>query len=69
MGLTGLETAKTALRREKTRHGGQRGVRGRDRRDGTGDRMWENLSVSSFVPQRSHSSKCHRFLPSLALCV
>lgn len=43
---------------------GLRGVRGRDRADGTSDRMRWNLSVSLFAPPRSHSSKCHRFLPS-----
>lgn len=40
-----------------------RGLAGRDRRDRTDDRLWDNLSVSSFVFQCSHSSKCRRFLP------
>lgn len=56
------ENSSSGVRRQDME--GLRGVRGRDRRDGTGDRMWDNLSVSSFVPQCSHRSKCHRFLPS-----
>lgn len=29
-----------------------------------GDRTWDNLSVSLFVPPRSQSSECHRILSS-----
>lgn len=69
MGLTGLETAKTALRREKTRHGGAEGREGKrqKRRDGRQNVGKSKcfLICSSMFPQLqvSHIS------PILALCV